>query len=413
VHCTVVREQTFVPRQPEMVMQWADLEPGVYVAEVGYRFISDRSREVDVRPGKRETLAVALRMGTVTGRVKHGGSPVQAVVSFDHSIARAMSDESGNYTALVSKEPRRSVVMVRMCGAGAYRYLPKDPIGKVLDIDIPKNELVVRVVDERGRPLEGAAVTGGPLFPEEDAVYTFFPFAPTDSAGETRFSNVVTDAPLELCAGLPGYARGCAAKFKMGDGARQQADITLRPQVEMRGKLLTNKPFLGGWIYLVSPNGVVVSTSAISPEGEFMLRKSVPGEYLVADSVSHPLTVLELPVDDPGRPLQLGMPAQSRTIAVVLSPKSRRRMVALELAGRIIPQRVLGKHQGMRQRIHELDPGETLELRDVGPGSLAVYSVPVLGDYPPEWQGLDPMEHPHLRVALPRFPVTGPVVPIE
>ena len=107
------------------------------------------------------------------------------------------------------------------------------------------------------------------------------------------------------------------------------------------------------------------------------------------------------------------MPVQSRTLSVVLSPKSRRRTVALELAGRVIPSEVLLSHQMARRLIHELGPGETLQFRDLGPGSLAVYSVPLLGDSPPEWSGLDPVEHPHLRVALPRFPVTGAAVRIE
>ena len=107
------------------------------------------------------------------------------------------------------------------------------------------------------------------------------------------------------------------------------------------------------------------------------------------------------------------MPAQSRTLNVVLSSNSSRRRVALELAGRVIPSEVLLKHQMMRRLIHELDPGKTIAFRDLGPGPLFVYSMPHLTDYPPEWNGLDPIEHPHLRIAVPRFEVNGPVVQIE
>lgn len=412
--CTAVHEQAFEADQPELTAKWSDLESGTYLAEVGYPYLNDRSMEVDVRPGKSAILTVALHPGTVTGRVTMGGSPVQAVVWFDQSIARALSDESGNYTALVLREPKRGVVMVRMCGIGAYRYFPKDPIGKVLDIDVPKNELVVRVVDEQARPMKNVRVMGGPMFPEDDAVYAYLPLLPTDAAGETRVRNVATDATVEMCAEALGYAKGCTARFTMGDRARQDAVITLRPQPMMHGKLLSNKPFLEGWIKLVSPDGVVVDTSYITPEGEFDLRRSVPGEYLVVVSASHPLTVLELPLNLPAGVLELTMPTQSRTITVALSPKSRRRRVSLELAGRIIPASVLITHQSMSGRIHELEPGETLEFANLGPGSLVVYSVPVMPDFPPEWKNvLDPMEHPHLRVALPRFAVTGPVVPIE
>jgi hypothetical protein len=197
----------------------------------------------------------------------------------------------------------------------------------------------------------------------------------------------------------------------MGDRELHRVEIMLRRRPTMSGKLHSNAPFVAGEIYLVSANGAIVDRGAVAPTGEFTLKRTgTPGEYLVTRAFRRPLVVFEFP--GPDRPLEFEMPTQSQSVTVVLSPNSPKREVALELAGRIIPEPILGRHLPNRVT-YQLQPGDSTELRDIGPGRLVVYSVPWMDDYPPDWKNLSPLEHPHLRVTLPRYPVTGPVVQIE
>jgi hypothetical protein len=414
--CTAIRDASLPADRTESVVTWADLAPGRYAAELTHLGVTERSPEWDAHPGVNEPRTLTLHPDTVTGRVAHGSAPVQAVVSFDHSVIPAVSDQSGSYTALLAAGPRRSVVTVRLCESGAvFRYLPREPIGPVLDIAVPKNELVIRVVDEQRRPIPGATVRGGPLFPEGDAEYADLPFPPTGKSGETRLLNVPADAALRLCAfHAPEYDQGCAADFRMRDRDAQRVEITLRSRATMSGRLRSPAAFAGAMIWLVSRDAVILDAAHVSPTGEFALKRIVaPGAYLVSASRSHPLVSFEIPVSSEGA-MEFAMPPAGRGFDVVLSPASRKRRISLEAAGRMIPTTALRLHQTFRGLSDIAGPGETVQMRDVAvEGTLTVYSVPYITDYPPEWIGIDPIEHPELRVVLPRVPVTGSVVHLE
>jgi hypothetical protein len=398
----------------EFVVTWNDLEPGRYTAELWYRHLRNRTPEWVARPGRNDPQHLALMAETVTGRVTYGGTGVQALVSFDHSVVPALSDETGNYTALVTAGPRRSVVTVTMCDGGEYRYLPLEPVDKSLDIDVPRNLLAVRVVDEHGQPVRDARVEGGPLFPEGDAEYASLSFPPTDTNGETRLTNLPPDGELRLCAyHPPDHERGCAADFRIGSRETQTVTIEMRSRANLNGRLRSAVPFVAAFISLVSPNGVVLSSSRVSPDGAFDLRPAGPGEYFVVVSRSHPLALFERPMDADQGP-QFEMPSLGKTFSALLPTSSRKRRLALEGAGHLIPPSVLWQHLAVRGLDEIAEPGEAVEFRDIAlPGVVAVYSVPHITDYPPEWAGLDPLEHSNLRIALPRKEVTGSIVHLE
>jgi hypothetical protein len=406
---------SFSADRAEAVVTWADLAPGRYAAELTHFGVKERTPEWDAHAGVNKPVIVALQPQTVTGRIVHGKSAVQAVISFDHSVIPALSDQSGSYTALVAGGPRPSVVTVQLCeGGGVYRYLPKEPVGPVLDITVPKNELVVRVVDEQHRPIPGALVRGGPLFPEGDAEYADLPFPPTGDDGETRLADLPGDA-LRLCAfHAPDYEQGCASDFVLRDQEAQRVEITLRSRVTMSGRLRSATPFAGAMIWLVSPDGVILDAAHVSPAGEFALKRiAAPGAYAVSASRSHPLVAFEIP-DARNGAMEFEVPAAGRAFDVVLPRDSRKRRLSLQAGDRIVPTAALRLHQHMRGLTDIGGPGEPVALRDVAlQGTLTVYSVPYITDYPPEWAGVDPIERPELRIALPRATVTGPVVHLE
>lgn len=412
--CKVVKVERFSGDQSELVVRWSDLEPGRYAAELWYLHLRARTPEWVGRPGRNEPQHLSLRAETVTGRVTHGGTSVQALVSFDHSVAPALSDATGNYAAFVTGGPRRSVVSVTMCDGGEYRYLPPEPVDKSLDIDVPRNEVVVRVVDEHGQPVPGARVEGGPLFPEGDAEYAFLSFPATDATGETRLANLSADGELRLCAyHPPDHERGCAIDFRVGRRETRTITIEVRSRANVKGHLRSTVPFVATVISLVSANGVVVSSSSVSSDGAFDLRRAGPGEYFVIVSRSHPLALFEPPVNPEQAP-HFDMPLMGRTFSAVVPASSRKRRLALEGAGHLIPPSVLWQHLAVRGLDEIGEPGEVVEFRDIAlPDVIVVYSVPHITDYPPEWAGLDPLEHPHLRIALPRKEVTGRIVHLE
>ncbi|HYK00393.1 MAG TPA: hypothetical protein VE974_01465 [Thermoanaerobaculia bacterium] len=414
--CALVRSVSLSADRAEAVVTWPDLAPGRYAVELTHLGVKERTAEWNAHTGVNKPVAVALQPETVTGRVTHGKSAVQAVVSFDHSVVPAVSDQSGSYTALVAGGPRRSVVTVRLCESDRiYRYLPNEPVGPVLDITVPKNELVIRVVDEQHRPIPGALVRGGPLFPEGDAEYADLLFPPTAKSGETRLANLPTGAALRLCAfHAPDYDQACATDFRMHDQEARRVEIMLRSRVTMSGRLRSAAPFVGAMIWLVSQDGVILDAARVSPTGEFALKRiAAPGAYVVSASRSHPLVSFEMP-DAPGREIELDVPSGGRAFDVVLPRDSRKRRLSLEAGGRIIPTAALRMHQALRGLTDIAGPGETVQMRDVAlQGTLTVYSVPYITDYPPAWAGIDPIERPELRIALPRAAVTGAVVRLE
>jgi hypothetical protein len=411
--CELVRELPLPVDQPERMVRWSDLAPDRYAAELSRWGVTARSEEWDARVGAKETISLALRPDTVTGRISWGGSPVQATVRFDRSLGRALSDESGSYTAFVTGSPRRSMVTVELCGEGVvYQYAPREPIEKALDIDVPRNALEVRVVDEQRRALAGVRVEGTLLLDDDDSVYATFPFPPTSATGETRRAPVTADARIRVCAVAGAERETACADLVTGHRETRQVELTLPRRQTVRGRLRSAVPFANAVIWRVAASGTVIDAGQVSPAGDFTLKPSaVAGVYFVVVSASHPLALFELP---PGGLLDFDMPSSGRSFTISLSPQARKRQFSLETAGRVIPTQALRLHLAMRRLGDIAEPGGTLEFRDIGlDGPLSLYSLPYVTDYPPEWEGLDPIEQPALRATLPRIPVIGAVVRVE
>lgn len=410
--CEVAREATLPADQPERTVTWSDLPPGRYAVELSRWGVTERAAEWDARPGAKETIAIGLRPDTVTGRITWGGVPVQATVGFNRSVGLALSDESGTYTAYVTGDPRRSLVTVRLCAGPVYQYASEEPIGKVLDIDVPKNTLDVRVVDEQRRPIAAARVEGTLLLDDDDSVYATFPFPPTNAAGETRRTPVTAGARIRLCASHTADREVACTDVVTGRRETRNVELVLPRRETVRGKLRSAVPFANAVIWRVAPSGSVIDGAQVSPAGEFALKpNAATGVYFVVMSSSHPLALFE---PAPGGFLEFDMPSSGRSFVIALASTASKRRFSLEAAGRVIPTRVLSMHLTMRRLGDIAEPGGTLEFRDIGiDAPLAIYSVPYVTDYPPEWEGLDPIEHPALRATLPRIPVTGAVVAVE
>lgn len=407
--CATVQERLLENASGSFV--FTSLEPGRYELQLATTELS-ASAKADVVAAVRTTNSVELAAKTISGRVKFRNVPATATVRLRNSYGAARTDSAGAFQAAVTSVPVQGIVEVRLCDPPlVYEFLPPSAIESYLDIEIPDNELTVRVVDEKGRGLAGAKVGGGPLFEEGDAEYSFLNFAPTDSEGNTRVGPVAVNDKVRICAGLyPDYEGACTDPFVMASGNATTQTIELARRMRYPGRVVLAGELRGGRLFSVAIEGSLKEAVPVNADGAFVLGKEPrSGDYFVLASVSHPLAAFRPTKLDPTAELILENPGSvSQTLTISLAPSLGRRQVGLEIDGMVVPTRALFHHQSTRGRSDVVAPGEELVIDAIlSRIDLAIYSMPPVADRPPSWNGQDPIDSPSIRPTLPRFQSHG------
>jgi hypothetical protein len=276
-------------------------------------YVEALSDAVTVGPGGEGTVRVVMRLGgTLEGRlVDQAGHPVAGarieIAAVHGTLVRsALSADDGSFAfAAVPGEISVSVARAEAPEEIALRKTLSFKEGEKREIELQLPEarepISVRVLDDRGYPLDAVQITALSL-------------APSSPLRETRFTRSDGVALLPDAAGLPLRLEislnGHAPLVKVLEPAGPTLEVTLRPASAVTGEITARggrEPVGGAEVLLRSSQGLTRRTRT-DDDGHFTLRDLPPGPARL--SVAHKgharreLTVT-IPEPDPGRPSPL------------------------------------------------------------------------------------------------------------
>jgi hypothetical protein len=394
--CRVVESAT-LPGRGEDAKTFA-VGPGEYVAELR---INSLVASAAARNGE---AFVAIKPTVLRGTVRRSGEGIRALLQFRSGAA--VTDEFGRYAAALMRLPVFSPIVVQPCdGSPIYREVPRQKLseGESYDIDIPTNELRVRVINAVTRlPVERVHVYAAPLGGETGDLEPFFEdMSPTDASGATAAKQLAFDTPLHVCATAERYVAQCTETFVLDRTAQKDVTIALQPRAGPQGQITAGAPFLNGLLFVVA-GGRSVEEAAVAEDGSFVLRHDHPDPVIVAvASANNPLAVLTLRRQNE---MLLGTMPRRRDVEVSLAPDSATPSAAIGLIidGTVLPRNVILAHFPSRHVPTILRRGETVTVRDVS-GSIVV----LLGSdvAPPPYPPVDPFGIPALVASMRSAPV--------
>jgi hypothetical protein len=379
--CTQVREETVDGFLGSMAFD--DIVPGLYRAEMRYGKLPPSGGMASVGPLRVADLRVFASYFTVYGSVTRGGQPLgeDVRITFPGGIGFA-PEESEEYRAVFNSHVAADTqVDVAACdGAPRAIVLTDKPIRPRarFDLDIPANELTVRVTDTFTRDvLPGATVKLDAMSIRHGEV-VFTSTKAADEQGNVAWSGVPV-RELHLTVTHAGYEKRFIEPFTMDPRGAKSIDAQLVPLRGTHGKIVSDRPFAAAEVIWFSAAGSQTERVDLAPEGTFVYaNRHTPDETMAVVSESHPLWVLRSPPTEERQSITLAFPnAAAVAFEVWLAaavPPAVTRYVGVVIGGVRVPQPVLAEHQALRRDPPLLRGAGPLPIRDL----LATGPVDVL-----------------------------------
>jgi hypothetical protein len=354
--CTPLREETVEGFQGSQAFE--DVPPGLYRAEMRYGKLPPARAMVNVGPLRVADLRVFASYYTVYGSVTLGDQPLGEDVrlEFPGGIGFAPA-ETEEYRAVFNGFlDTDSRINVAACD-GAPRSVvlidrPMQPRRR-FDVDIPANELTIRVSDTFTREalpgalvkLEAMGLRGG-----AEAVFTTTKTA--DEQGSVTWQGVPI-RELHLTVTHAGYEKRELEPFTMERSGTKSVDAQLVPLRGTHGKVVSDRPFESAMVVWFSAAGSETERADLAPDGTFVYaNRHTPDETMAVVSASHPLWVLRSPATEGRDSIGLAFPnVPAAAFDVWLSaavPPAVTRYVGVSIGGVRVPQPVLAQHQTLR-----------------------------------------------------------------
>jgi hypothetical protein len=413
--CSLASEDVVAADDP--VTRVGDLRAGSYVVELrsGGQLLGQQL--VHLPAGESKEVDFLARSGTlVTGRVSYeDGSSANADIRINQR--RAGTDpRSGQYSITISDAVAARVpfVIVRECQSGHETIVL---LANALETDsrldvtlsLERQRLVVRDAVS-GKPVENALASiavahrfRDPARPRAAGAVAAgrFSSGTSDARGELSVSEVQPPRATELCVEHVDYDRRCLAWTGVVGPA---LTVALQPRVSQTGRIRVNGAIALGRVAWVR-DGIATEMALVNATGEFRYdRKHAADETLVFVSRSHPLFVV--PWREDGE-ISLALP---RTMTFSVRTADRRdAMLALEIAGTLIPHDLFTFHQSIRGDLPFVIGGGPLRVADLAvAGAIVVIKGPA-SDSPElsAFPDADIFTLPQYRRSLPRMVVAG------
>ena len=383
-----------------------DVAPGLYRAEMRYGKLPPVSNSASVGPLRVTDLRLFATYFTLYGSVTRGGEPLGEKVSirFPGGVGFAPAESEEYHAVFRNVFDTELPIAVEACDgeprAVVFADRPMRPRAR-LDLDIPANELAVRVSDTFTREaLPGATVKLEALGLRAPRVV----FTTTQAAGE-QGDVVWTGVPireLQLTVSHAGYETREIEPFTMPKSGRHAVDAQLVPLRGTRGRIVSERPFAGAAVVWFSPGGSESERADLAADGTFVYANvHTPEETMAVVSASHPLWVLRSPATERREALTLRFPdAPSVAFEVWLAaaiPRTETRYIGVAIGGVRVPQPVLAQHQTLRRNpslMHGAGPQPFHDLLATGP--IEVLLGPRVEEVAPRARALD-------LFALPQF----------
>lgn len=371
---------------PNGSLTFQGVPPGDYTAMIeppsgSARSASRQSLAAHVTLAKQTTLDVRFASFSFFGVVKLNGKPLHARLTFE--TGQAVSDEQGQYTAMLAGDPRTGQIRIRPCdGSRSFRFVPREAMAEnaVYDINVQFDSLSVRVVDPRQEPVSNASVTFSPIReirPNGNVTYFTSSGQTTDEKGHVAFDDVPHELPVMVCAKHPDYLEKCSAPIDVAQIADKPAVVQFDP-VGMHGHVEGHSGY--GFVAFVNPAGATTERIDLRDDGKFLCRiPHAAPEHVIYVSQQRPLTVLPLPPSAP-TDLSVMVPAAPVRTFVVTAPNLHGDgYLGIWIGDLFVPLDVFNTHMEYRGLDSVLHGGQSLRVPDIaatGPISVAVAVEP-------------------------------------
>lgn len=367
--CAPFREEKFEPALRYGIVTLDDIPPGTYRAELRFGKLPPAGSEGTALPMQSRDMWISASYLEVDGSITHGGEPLREKVKIEFPSGDGFAPaETDEYHAVIRGALRPdSQIKVAACdGDPKATVLTDEPLRPKsrFDIDVPANELVIRVTDTFTREaLNGAAVKYEVMSLRGAAVV----LQGTTIAG-TEGSVSMKAVPareIRLVVSHPGYQKQTVPLFTMPKRDTKTIDIQLVPLRGNQGRITSDHPFDSGVVVWFSERGRETERADLAPDGTFVYSNwHTPDETMTVVSLSHPLWVLRSPAIDRREAIALQFPkAPLRTFSVAVSRDSW--PIAVAIGGVRIPPPVLAMHQTLRRDAVLARAGKPMQIRDL------------------------------------------------
>src|SRR5688572_10853063 len=360
--CSPIRDEIFPPHMNYGEFTVEDVVPGTYRAELRFGKLPPVSVSGQVGALQQRDLRMQAAYLGLYGSVTHGGEPLEEEVTIEFpggGYGFTSSTSSDYQAALQGLIGMDAPIKVTACDGSPNAVVLIDrPLrpGARFDIDIPANELEIRVSDTFTRePLAGATV-------KLVAMSIRYPRRPVMTRTEMASRNERGDAAVVFKA-LPdrethvtvshaGYQKETIPPFSVAKSEQKALDVKLLPLRGNRGRIHSPVPFDSGAIYWYSPRGDEIERAELAADGTFVyLSPHEAGETMVVVSLSHPLWVARSQAVERHQALQLRFPdgpARTFEVSIVGADRRDNRHIGLTVGGVRVPQPPLRQHQFLR-----------------------------------------------------------------
>jgi hypothetical protein len=420
--CQEVRSQSFAAHLRFGRMTVEDMPPGDYRAEMRSGRLPPAIRTATIPPFTTRNLNLGSRYEELQGSVRQGGEPLDrdAEIEFSGGVGFAVA-ETGELraAALPSVElATDSVVKVTSCDGVIRADVVLDrprPRGRI-DIDIPRNELIIHVIDTFTRhTIPRASVRYSvisKLLPPRPIIVRELVSIGSSSPSYERSGGLsikeVPDRQIRLTVHSGGYEKLEVPPFRVADGETKRMEIELLPLRGTAGRIVSDRPFGNATLLWVDSSGRETERTDLAPDGVFVAANAHEAdERMAVVSQSHPLWVTRSPKIDRGREIAVPFPDGGRrglAVSVEGDQSPDARVIGIVMAGIMVPQPAIHLHQSLRRMPAMLPAGGSWNIRDLADFPLEVILGPQLRELPPRSAGMDVLAFPQFAGA-PRKPV--------
>ena len=373
--CAPVRMEQFEPEPRFGSVTLDDLVPGRYRVEMRFGKLAPVDARTDVVPLRQREVRLQANYFTVDGSVTHGGEPLgeDVKIKFPAGYGFAAA-ESETYHAVLRDGggPDLQIAVTACDGSPRTIVLTDEPIqpGRRFDIDIPANELTVRVMDTfTQEALSGATVKYDVMTMPKMRPRSVMNGTLTTGGDGDVVMRAVPAREIRLTVSHAGYQKQEVEPFTMPKSGEKTVDVYLMPLRGNRGTIQSARPFESGIVVWFSPGGIETERADLATDGTFIYTNwHTPEETMAVVSLSHPLWVLRSPAIDRRETIALRYPdAPVRSFGVSIATPDQRHSwhVGVAIGGVRVPQPALAIHQALRRELTVVRAGKPLQFRDL------------------------------------------------
>ncbi|HJW92930.1 MAG TPA: carboxypeptidase-like regulatory domain-containing protein [Thermoanaerobaculia bacterium] len=338
-----------------------DIAPGTYKAALRFGRLPGVEMQFAAKPLQQTPAHLSAYYRRLSGDLTMGGKPLgkDATIQVRGGIGFAAKEGTEYHALLLDRVAEDEVIDVATCdGSVKVTVLADHAVmgnGR-LDIDIPQNELSVRVIDTFTQdPVREATVRYAVLSRLYRPVIRG---AMTTSAAGTIAMTNVPDREIRFTVTAPHYELREAGPVRVSDA--KALEVQLVPRRAGHGRIVSEQRFEGASVAWFDASGKEVEHADAGYDGTFAYGKPHRSdEVMIVVSRSHPLWIAHSPELDPKATPELAFP----NAPAVSVPESS----GVAVGGLTVPVAILQQQKRLRRELIVLETGKIEVTKDFLP----------------------------------------------